>query len=192
MVGGLAAIVLLATLGAAGMFGGGGAPAAVQSAAPLASSGPAFAVQAVHDGRGFDLEVPAAWARNAPKNSTYFDYVDPADSSRWLRLNIENAGADATKYIQVVAGSFAKDTRKCAAPFKIITQRSDVKLAGRDAAELEYTCGDGPKARHGIERATVINKKAYLVYLSVEDGRFAESKAIFDHAVDSYQLNPTN
>ena len=91
--------------------------------------------------------------------------------------------------MQVVASILARSPGKCPAPYATAALRTDVTLAGRPAAELEYTCGTGADMRHGLWRATVVSGKAYEFYLSVEDSRFAESKVIYDHAVGSYKLN---
>src|SRR5207245_5030213 len=107
IAGGLVAVVLLGTLGAASMFGGGNKPTATPTTA-ASPTGPPFAVQAVRDQRGFGLDVPAGWTKSAGRNSSYFDYVDPQDSSRWLRLNVESAGAGPTEYLQVVSNILSK------------------------------------------------------------------------------------
>jgi hypothetical protein len=64
----------------------------------------------------------------------------------------------------------------------------DVQLDGRPAAELEYTCGQGDKMRHGIWRAVVVDGRSYHFFLTVPDSRFAESKIIFDEMVRSFRL----
>ena len=55
-------------------------------------------------------------------------------------------------------------------------------------AELEYTCGDGDKMRHGIWRAIVVDGTAYHFYLTVPDARFAASKVVFDEMVRSFHF----
>jgi eukaryotic-like serine/threonine-protein kinase len=186
LVGGVAAVLLLAALGIGGAFGGGGNPSATPSTVP-SSVPPPFPVQTLTDERGFSLDLPADWTRSGSSRS-YYDFTDPQDSGRRMRVNVESAGSTARAFLQVVVNVLSKDTRKCPAPYATVNLRSDVTLAGRPAAELEYTCGSGPDMRHGIWRATVVGGKAYEFYLSVEDSRFAESRAIYDHAVSSYKL----
>lgn len=187
LVGGVAAVLVLAALGFGGVFGGDGKPAATPSTHP-SSVPPPFPVQTVTDERGFSLEVPVDWARSSGSSKTYYDYTDPQDGSRWMRINVEPAGSTPKAFMQVVVGILSRDTKKCPTPYATVNLRSDVTLGGRPAAELEYTCGTGPTMRHGIWRAAVVGGKAYEFYLSTEDSKFADSKAIYDHAVESYKL----
>jgi hypothetical protein len=187
IVSGLAAVLLLATLGAAGVFSGGSTPVAQPSGQPSPTA-PPFLVQTFSDDRGFSLELPVDWTRSGNAKS-YFDFTDPKDNGRRLRVNVEPAGSTATAFLQVVSGILGKDTRRCAAPYAQVALRSDVTLAGQPAAELEYTCGSGADMRHGIWRATVQGGKAFEFFLSVEDSRFNESRIIYDHAVSSYRLS---
>jgi eukaryotic-like serine/threonine-protein kinase len=188
LIGGVAAVLVLAALGIGGVFGGAGKPSAAPSTHP-SSAPPPFPVQTVTDERGFSLEVPATWSRSTGSTRSYYDYSDPQDSSRWMRINVEPAGSTPKAFMQVVVGILGRDNKKCPAPYATVNLRSDLTLDGRPAAELEYTCGTGPTMRHGIWRATVVGGKAYEFYLTTEDSRFAESKAIYDHAVESYKLS---
>jgi eukaryotic-like serine/threonine-protein kinase len=183
---GLAAVVLVAVVGAASMFSGGLQPKATPHAAP-SPTGPPFPVQAFTDSqRGFALEVPAGWTKLA--TGSYFDFVDPADSGRTLRVNVERAGGTAEDFIKAVAREQAKSPTKCPTPFTEVAER-EVTLAGRPAAELEYTCGQGTDMRHVLWRATVLGGKAYEFRLTVADSKFAESRVIYEHAAESYHLN---
>ncbi len=186
IVGGVAAVVLLATLGAAGVFGGGSPPVAQPTSPPSSAAPPPFQVQSVTDDRGFTVEVPAGWKASG---GSYIDYTDPKDSGRRIRLNVETAGSTPTAFLQVVSRVLSTKPEKCAAPYNQIALRDGVTLSGLPAAELEYTCGQGTDMRHGLWRATVHGGKAYEFYLSVEDNRFEESKAIYEHAANSYKLD---
>ncbi len=185
IAGGVAVVLVLGIVGLAGGFGGGSSSPGARPAASASPSGPAFAVTAYQDPRKFSLNVPSGWTKSG---STYFDFTDPKDSDRKLRVNVEKAGSSNADYMAAVERAL-KDPKKCPAPYNRVSLTTDVTLDGHPAAELEYTCGTGPDARHGIWRATVIDKQAYEFYLSVEDSRFAESKPIYDEAVKSYQLN---
>ena len=59
---------------------------------------------------------------------------------------------------------------------------------GQDGAVLEYTCGTGPSARHGLWGAVVTGGKAYSFYLTTKESQFAESKPIFDEMIGTYAL----
>ncbi len=190
IAGGLAAVVLLATLGAAGVFGGDAKPSAAPSAAPPSPTGPPFAVQVHQDPRGFTLELPAGWTKNG-KPGSFIDFTDPSDSGRRVRVNVEAAGSTPAAFLQAAEHNLQSDGRRCAVPYQRVDLRDgpDIQLGGRPAAELEYECGEGADMRHGIWRVTVLGGKGYEFYLSVPDSRFTESKGIYDHLVASYQLN---
>ena len=53
---------------------------------------------------------------------------------------------------------------------------------------LEYTCGTGGSARHGMWGAIISGGKAYSFYLTTKDSQFAGSKAIFDEMAKSFDL----
>jgi serine/threonine protein kinase len=188
IAGGTAVVLVLALAGAAGAFGGGPTPAATTPTTAAASpTGPAFQTQGYTDSRKFTVNVPASWTRSP--SSSYVDFIDPDDHGRWLRINVEKSGNSALKFLQSAETQLSTHPDKCAAPFKEIRLIDTVTLAGRAAAELEYTCGTGDKARHGLWIATIVdNSKAYEFYLSVEESRFAESKPVFDEALRTYQL----
>jgi hypothetical protein len=190
IAGGLAAVVLLATVAAASMFASGGKPVAHPSAAP-ATSGPPFAAKAFTDpARGYTIDYPAEWTLK-PSGSTYTDFVDPRDGGRRLRANREKWSTTQVGFLVDGAEKNLKDAKKgtCASPYQRVALREDTApVAGHASAELEYTCGSGAAMRHGIWRALIANGFAYSFNLSVEDSRFAESKAIYDHAVESYRL----
>jgi serine/threonine protein kinase len=133
----------------------------------------------------FTLNVPGSW-KQAPTGS-YVDFTDPDDSGRRLRVNVERAGDSAEDFLVNAENQLKKRTTSCAAPY---TRRNltTVTLAGRPAAELEYTCGAGDTMRHGIWRATVVDRQAYEFFLTVPDTQFSASKAIYDEAVRSYHL----
>jgi eukaryotic-like serine/threonine-protein kinase len=188
LAGGLAAVVLAATLGAATVFSGNSQPRATVTQRP-SPTGPPFPVQAFSDSlHGFALDVPAGWKKQA--SGTYYDFVDPADRNRTLRVNVERAGGSAADFIKAVAKEQARPG-KCGPSFTEIAER-DVMLAGRPAAELEYICSQGGDVQHVLWRATVLGGKAYEFRLTVADSRFTESRVIYDHAVESYHLNKSS
>ncbi len=61
-------------------------------------------------------------------------------------------------------------------------------IAGRDGAVLEYTCGTGPEARHGMWGAVIDGGKAYSFYLTTTEAKFADSKPIFEEMAKTYKL----
>jgi hypothetical protein len=180
--------LVLGIVALSGGFGGAApkAAAAPPSAAPSPTA-PPFQTTSYTDARKFTLNVPAGWTKAA--SSSFVDFTDPQDSGRRMRVNVEAAGGTNTDFMAAVARTQQNDSTRCAVPFNKIAIRDDVTLAGRSAAELEYTCGSGGDMRHIIWRATVVNKQAYEFYLSVPDSEFDASKVIYDEAVRSYTLN---
>jgi len=162
----------------------GGAPQAGASSAPPADQ-PLFPeVQAAQYG-AISVNVPAGWTRN--EGGVYVDFLDPeADGARKVRLLIESLDTTPRRMLENAEKNLKKPTT-CPAPYARVDLR-DTTLAGHPAAELEYTCGEGEKARHGIWRAIVVDGKAYSFYLTVPDARFAESKVIYDEMVRSFEL----
>jgi hypothetical protein len=172
--------VALANLGRSGQAGN-------AAAATPTTERPLIDVQEYRDTtRGFHLNVPHTWTKR-PANS-YVDFIDPADpNGRYLRVNVESAGGDSRQFMQVVERNLSAPN-KCLTPYQTVATR-DVQLSGRAAAELEYTCGQGEKMRHGIWRATVVDGKSYHFFLTVPDSQFTDSKVIFDEMVRSFRFD---
>jgi eukaryotic-like serine/threonine-protein kinase len=187
IVAGVVVVLALAVVAGTGLF---------RSPTPVASAlgtgegatkaGPLIAVQEYRDERGFVLNVPKEWTKKPSKS--YVDYVDPADSGRRVRINVEAAGGSARAFAEVAENGLKRNTAVCAAPYQRVGLREDVKLAGRSAADLEYTCGSGGQMRHGIWRFTVLNGKAFHFYLTVSDPRFSQSHVIFEELARSFRF----
>jgi hypothetical protein len=146
---------------------------------------PSFPVQAYRE-RGVSMNVPKSWTRANAK--TYVDFTDPDDSGRRIRILVETAGtrADPNEFMRSAETNLKKN-KSC--PDYNRTGLIDEQLASHASTQLEYTCG---QQRHGIWRAILQDGKAYSFFLTVEESRFAESKAIFDEMVRSFQLTGTN
>jgi hypothetical protein len=188
VAGGLVLVIVLIVALASGVLGGGdpgtgpqAGPTAPASNVPLISDPELY-----KDNRGFTLNVPGSW--KAAHASGYTEFTDPSDPGRKLRVNVEKAGGTAEQFLTAAERELKAHPSKCPEPYTRVAMR-DATLDGRPAAELEYTCGSGSAQRHGIWRATVLNKKAYEFFLSVEDGRMKESMPIYQEAVRSYKLS---
>jgi hypothetical protein len=186
-VGVLVLAVLVGVAALNGVFSGSGGDE--PGAQPGASTGtsasaaaPLIPVQQYRDKRGLVVNVPKDWEKSG---SSYVDFVDPA-GGRKVRINVETANGTAQHFFQT-AESGLKRPSICPTPYHRVGLR-DAQLAGRDGAELEYTCGSGDQMRHGIWRAIVVDGKAYHFYLTVPDAQFAASKVIYDEMVRSFQL----
>ncbi|GIJ53558.1 hypothetical protein Vau01_010740 [Virgisporangium aurantiacum] len=186
---GVALVLVIGLIGVIALWPGGSSGHARATGSPT-PSGPAFATQEYHDSRGFTVNVPKDWTQRKPTNGSYIDYLDPQDNNRRIRFNIEPTGGTAASFAGVAEGYLKNNTGSCEAPYQRVGLRdsADIKLAGQGAAELEYTCGNGATARHGIWRFTVQNGKVFHFFLTVPGGKFADSKAIYDEMVRSYRL----
>jgi hypothetical protein len=153
-------------------------------------AGPAFATQEYRDSRGFVVNLPKDWTQRKPAGGSYVDYLDPQDTNRRIRLNIEDTRGTPASFAGVAENFLKGNSGSCESPYQRVGLRdsADIKLSGQAAAELEYTCGGGATARHGIWRFTVQNGKVFHFFLTVPDGQFAASKPIYDEMVRSYRL----
>ncbi|MFS8478394.1 MAG: serine/threonine-protein kinase [Micromonosporaceae bacterium] len=189
LAGGIVAALLLAIVVTLSLRPGpddsaGAAPQITGSSAPPADQPLIDEVQAAQHG-AMSVNVPAGWTRK--EGGVYVDFLDPdADGTRKVRLLIEDLNTTPRRLLESAEKNLMK-TSTCPAPYARVDLR-DTTLAGQPAAELEYTCGEGEKARHGIWRAIVVDGKAYSFYLTVPDARFAESKVIYEELVRSFQL----
>jgi hypothetical protein len=183
---GLVGVVLVGVTAASGLMRGGSngkqTPHGQSSSAPPR---PLIDAQEYIDDRGIQLNVPKTWAK-LPAGS-YVDFTDPEDHGRRLRVNVEKSGNDPRAFLQSAENHLRGNAGACAAPFTEVSLR-DVQLDGKQAAELEYTCGTGAAQRHGIWRAVVNNGKAYHFFLTVPAARFDESKPIYQEMVQSFHF----
>jgi hypothetical protein len=140
-------------------------------------------VQQFTDDRGITVNVPKDWTQSAA--SSYVDFTD-STGKRKIRINVENASGTAQKFLQQ-AESGLKGRSTCPSPYQRVGLR-EVATGALPGAELEYTCGRDEDMRHGLWRAVVREGKAYHFYLTVPDAEFAESRAIYDEMVRSFQL----
>jgi eukaryotic-like serine/threonine-protein kinase len=178
--------VVLATAVVAGLTAGVPAPAKPAARPPASANQPLIPVQQYADAtRGITVNVPKTWQKEAAQS--YVDFVDPDDRGRRLRINVEAVGrADARQFL-VTAENGLKNPRRCPAPYQQVSLQK-ARLAGRDGALLEYTCGSGDQMRHGIWTATVLNGKTYHFFLTVPDSEFNTSKVIFDEMARSFRI----
>src|SRR2546430_10565595 len=95
---GIAAAMLVAVVAVARMSRNNPKPVAVPTVAP-SPTGPPFPVKSFADDRGFVLDVPAAWTQSG-KPTSYYDFVDPQDGARRLRVNVETPSGTPTPFLQ--------------------------------------------------------------------------------------------
>ncbi|MGK5738307.1 protein kinase domain-containing protein [Micromonospora sp. URMC 103] len=181
--GGLAVLLVI---GAVALFSGGDDAPPAPQAQPTATApaGPGVDMQE-HTARGVQVMVPKGWEKAT--GGVYIDYVDPEDSGRKVRILTENfSGTSSMRWAEIAEGNLKK-AKSCPKPYARIAM-TEQELAGKPAAEFEYTCGESDSRRHGVWRGVVSNGKIYSFYLSVTDARYAESKPIFDEMVRTFKL----
>jgi hypothetical protein len=186
------AVVLFVGIGAAaGLFSGGDdnqghGPTRTVTSAPAK---PAFETEQFTHPGGITVNVPKGWnhTRFGSASAPWFDIVDPSDSNRKIRVNIDKASTSPRGFLESAESRLKSTPASCEAPYTRVNMTED-KLDGQAGAVLEYTCGSGDKLRHALWNAVVVNGKAYHFFVTVPDRRFAESKAIFDEMVASFKL----
>ena len=181
--GALAAVIVLIV--AVSLSGGGGAtkaPPVTAGANPPAPA--AFETQDYKD-RGISVKVPKGWKRSAA--GSWVDYADPQDAKRKVRILVESSTVTPTAFLGIAENGLKTRSTSCPKPYKHVGL-TKTTIAGRDGAVLEYTCGTGDSARHGLWGAVVTGGKAYSFYLTTNQSQFAASKAIFDEMIKTYTL----
>jgi hypothetical protein len=183
--GGALAVVLLLVLVFSLTGGDDPAGPAANGPASQAPAAASFPTQ-TYDDRGITVNVPKDWTRNAPKAGVWVDYVDPGNKLRKVRILVENSKATPEKFLGVAESTLRKSPN-CPKPYTKVGLNPQT-IAGRQGAVLEYTCGTGGEARHGLWGAIIENGKAYSFYLTTTDETFADSRAVFDEMVRTYAL----
>ena len=132
------------------------------------------------------MQVPKGWKRNA--SGVWVDYSDPNDAKHKVRLLVENSGAGSPRSFLGGAEDFLENkSTTCPDPYER-RQLDEITIDDREGAVLEYTCGTGDSARHGIWAAVLTKGKAYSFYLTATEAQFADSKPIFDQMLETYTL----
>lgn len=157
-----------------------------QAAPPTPTpAGAAFETQR-HEERGVSVNVPKGWRKAT--GGSYIDFTDPANNGRRVRIIVEKFRGEPGRWVEIAENNLRTRSTSCAKPYAQIALTTDAELAGRPAAEFEYTCGGGDAKRHGVWRVVPAGGKAYSFYLTTTDAQFAESKPIFEEMIRSFQL----
>jgi eukaryotic-like serine/threonine-protein kinase len=178
----LVLIILLITIPGGGDKKSPPAQAVGPTTAPAAAQ---FPTQQ-YDDRGISVNVPKGWTRKA--SGVWVDYIDPEDKLRKVRILVESSKATPEKFLSVAESGLQSRSTNCPKPYDRVDLKT-TQIAGRDGAVLEYTCGEGSAARHGMWGAVIEGGKAYSFYLTTKESRFADSKPIFDEMMSSYALS---
>jgi eukaryotic-like serine/threonine-protein kinase len=186
--GGALAVVIVLVL-VFSLTGSGGDEPTTPQAAPTGSAAvqPAGLATQEYNDRGISVQVPKGWTRKA--SGSWVDYADPKDAKRKVRILVEKASASATpsSFLGVAENTLKNKSTSCTDPYARVSL-DKTTISERDGAVLEYTCGDGAEARHGLWGAVISGGKAYSFYLTTKESQFAASKPIFDQMIKSYAL----
>jgi hypothetical protein len=182
--GALAVVILLVVVFSLAGGGGKTPPPTAQEPAAQQPVKTAFETQDYKD-RGITVKVPKGWKRTAV--GSWVDYSDPKDPKRKVRILVENGGESPTGFLHVAENTLKTKSTNCPKPFKEIGI-TPTTIAGQDGAVLEYTCGTGASARHGLWGVVLTGGKAYSFYLTTKESQFADSRAIFDEMIKTYSL----
>jgi hypothetical protein len=105
-----------------------------------------------------------------------------------VRILVEDSKATPEKFLSVAENGLQTRSSSCPKPYARVGLQQQ-SIAGRDGAVLEYTCGSGSEARHGMWGAVIEGGKAYSFYLTTTEATFADSKPIFDEMLKTYKLS---
>jgi serine/threonine protein kinase len=159
-------------------------PGQPPSAAPSFDP-PPFEVQE-YAGRGLVVNLPAEWQAIDNPELVYIDFVDPADAGTQVRLLAEPWDGPASGLVEFAEGAI-RQSPSCPAPYERI-DLTEVALAGREAVQLEYACGDGDAARRARWVTVVDGDTAYSFRLAAPAAEFADREPVFDELVRSFRL----
>jgi serine/threonine protein kinase len=185
MAGSAALAVVVVLVAALSLHAGGdNTPPAAQNP-PAAQVHAAFQTQDYSD-RGITVKVPKEWKHSASGN--WVDYYDPKDTKRKVRILVEKSNGTPTSFLGIAENGLKTRSTTCPKPYQRVNLQP-ATIAGQEGAVLEYTCGTGSSARHGLWGAVVTGGKAFSFYLTTKDSQFAESKPIFDEMIKTYALS---
>ncbi len=145
-------------------------------------------LKSFHDTQnGFTASVPKDWTRDTGSSDRQYD--DPGDRTAWIRFSHRRIASSAAGFLRGSGHGLrgSRDYRD----YQQIALRTNVSMAGQDAAELEYrlTTARTGQVRHALWRVIVVNGRSYEVYMSVPEKLFSKEKPVFEQAVKSYKLD---
>ncbi len=149
------------------------------STAPPADDGVPAGFQLYEDPSGFSLAVPQDWQAKQ-SSDTAVDITSP-DGSSFLRIDqTDKPKDDPEEDWQRQEKSVSKELPN----YQLIGIQS-VDYRGWDAADWEFTFGDGPT--HVLNRGFVTDDThGYALYLSTPESQWAQSQDIFKTAADTF------
>ncbi|MGW5667799.1 PsbP-related protein [Micromonospora sp. NPDC003776] len=184
VAGGVAVLLLVGVIALSG--GGDDGPPPIVTSLPTETAQAAPPVDMQEQSvKGVTLQVPKGWDKNA--GGVFVDFVDPKQDGRKVRVLAEKWDGTSKSWAEFASRNLGTKAKSCAKPYEQLAM-TDTTLAGKPAAEFEYTCGDGDSKRHGVWRGVAQDGKIYSFYLTANDGDFAASKPIFDAMASSFKF----
>ncbi|MFR9776972.1 protein kinase domain-containing protein [Micromonospora sp. MS34] len=182
--GGVAVLLLVGVIAFSG--GDDPGPPPIVTSLPTASAAAPPVDMEEQSVKGITLQVPKGWDKNS--GGVFVDFVDPEQDGRKVRVLAEKWGGTSTSWAEFASRNLRDKSKSCDKPYAELNM-TETTLAGKPAAEFEYTCGDGDTKRHGVWRGAVQDGKVYSFYLTANDADFAASKPIFDAMATSFKLD---
>ncbi|MDT4992214.1 MAG: eukaryotic-like serine/threonine-protein kinase [Actinoplanes sp.] len=179
----LAVAVVLVLVFSLGGGGGGAEPQAGSTSATAVAA--SFGTQVYND-RGITVKVPKAWRHNA--GGIWVDYVDPQDSKHKVRILVEKSNGSPSSFLKIAEKGLKNNNTSCPNSYQRVNLTTTT-ISGQDGAVLEYQCGSGSTARHGLWGAIIADRKAYSFFLTSSEEQFPDSKPIFDEMIASYKVS---
>ena len=150
-------------------------PGSDHSDAPVTEVPDGFALH--RDETGFSVAVPVGWT--VVRDGTFVDFRDPA-GGRFLRIDQTDAPQD-----DPLADWEAQEPSVAERLSNYQRIRIDaVQYRGWAAADWEFTHGE---STHVLSRNLVTGPKAYAIYWSVTESRWAESLPILHTIITTFQ-----
>jgi hypothetical protein len=132
---------------------------------------------------GMTVLGPKGWKQSP--GSSFMDIQSPSDSGRRIRLNAVTAEKDASKTLEYAQSVTLAN--QCEEGLESMGLH-EAGLAGTQGMELEFVCKSKGKQRHGLWRVARIGDAMRHVYLLTWEANFAEDRAYFDTAVQSFRV----
>ncbi|MEU4478540.1 protein kinase [Micromonospora sp. NPDC023966] len=185
--GGVAVLLLVGVI--ALTSGGDDAPPPIVGTLPSSSAEAPPVEMQEQSVKGVTLQVPKGWDRKT--GGVFVDFVDPQTEGRKVRVLAEEWNGTSISWAEFASRNLRDKSKSCAKPYQQLAM-TEPTLAGKPAAEFEYTCGDSDAKRHGMWRGVVQDGKVYSFYLTANEADFAASKPIFEAMARSFQLTGAN
>ncbi|HEY1175414.1 MAG TPA: hypothetical protein VGF17_04600, partial [Phytomonospora sp.] len=138
---------------------------------------------------GYTVNVPKGWSVE-PGNKKEINVYSPADQEQdtWIRFNVTEGGGTPEAFLTGAAKGLDGGYFKKGSLEQI--SLGPVSFGGHDGSVIEYTGTrkNDEAARHGLWAVIQVDDLKYHIYLSVPEESFADNKAVFDEAVESFQL----